>query len=82
MNIEEINSLQVGDLIAFEEYDKFDPKFHIGIRQDEHGNELSFDCGLVEEITPYEIIIVWFSGCEDDSCAIREAHWEDCRKLQ
>ena len=82
MNIEEINSLQVGDLIAFEEYDEFDPKFHTGISQDEHGNELSFDCGLIEEITPYEIIIFWFSGCEDDTFAIREAHWEDCRKLQ
>ena len=83
MNIEEIKSLQVGDLIAFEEEcEEFDPKFHTGVRQDEHGNELCFDHGLIEEITPYEIIIFWFSGCEDDTFAFGEAHWKNCKKLQ
>lgn len=83
MNIEEIRSLQVGDLIAYEEYEKFDPKFHTGISQDEHGNELSFDYGLVEEITPYEIKVFWFSGCEDDTFAIGPgAHWQNCKKVQ
>lgn len=83
MNIEEIRSLQVGDLIAYEEYEKFNPVYHIGEKKDDLGGEYSFDYGLVEEITPYEIKVFWFSGCEDDTFAIGPgAHWQNCKKVQ
>jgi len=82
MTQEEVNSLQVGDLIIFEDEDNFDPKYFVESRTDANGVEYCIDYGLIESITPTSIDVFWFSGCSNSIFSFSEDQWESCRKVQ
>jgi len=82
MTQEEVNSLQVGDLISFEDEDNFDPEYFVESRTDANGVKYCIDYGLIESITPTSIDIFWFSGCSSSKFSFSEDQWESCRKAQ
>lgn len=82
MTQEEVNSLQVGDLIAFESEDNFDPNYFVESRTDANGVEYCIDYGLIESITPTSIDIFWFSGYNSSTFSLNEDQWESCRKVK
>ena len=82
MTQEEVNSLQVGDLISFEDETNFDPKYFVESRTDANGVKYCIDYGLIESITPTSIDIFWFSGCSSSKFSFSEDQWESCRKAQ